>query len=79
MNTDRTAALEAINADAPAEVLAPERVYVAPSPYAIRILLGLNRTGKHIYAGTVPAATIAKRRARNKVARASRRVNRGTR
>jgi hypothetical protein len=31
---------------------------------------------KHVYAGTVPAATVAKRRAKNKVARHSRRINR---
>jgi hypothetical protein len=42
------------------------------------ILFGLNRMGKHIYAGTVPASTIAKRRAANKVARASRRTNRSS-
>ena len=46
-------------------------------PYQFQILVGLNRTGKHIYGGTVPAAEIAKRRAKNKVARASRRKNRG--
>lgn len=40
------------------------------------ILLGLNRLGKHIYEGTVPEATVAKRRARNKAARLSRRKNR---
>lgn len=31
---------------------------------------------KHVYAGTVPAATVARRRAKNKVARKSRRINR---
>lgn len=31
---------------------------------------------KHIYAGTVPEAVVAKRRAKNKVARHSRRINR---
>lgn len=33
--------------------------------------------GRHVYAGTVPAAEVARRRAANKVARRSRRVNRG--
>lgn len=46
-----------------------------------RNLLGmaaaLVRTGRHVYAHTVPAATIARRRAANKVARASRKANRG--
>ena len=41
------------------------------------ILVGLNRlTWKHVYAGTVPPAEKARRRARNKRARAARRVNR---
>lgn len=31
---------------------------------------------KHIYAGTVPAAVVARRRAKNKVARKQRRINR---
>lgn len=35
----------------------------------------LTETG-HVYAGTVPADEVARRRARNKVARASRRANR---
>lgn len=34
---------------------------------------------KHIYAGTVPAHVKARRRAKNKVARVSRRKNRGNR
>lgn len=38
--------------------------------------LQAQRTGKHVYAGTVPAHVVAKRRARNKVAKASRRANR---
>lgn len=32
--------------------------------------------GKHSYAGTVPAAVVAKRRAKNRVAKRSRKVNR---
>lgn len=35
--------------------------------------------GQHIYAGTVPAHVKARRRAKNKVARVSRRKNRGQR
>jgi hypothetical protein len=38
------------------------------------ILYALQR--KHIYAGTVPEATVEKRRAKNKVARKQRRINR---
>lgn len=41
------------------------------------ILAGLNKTGKHIYGGTVQAHEKARRRARNKTARKSRRQNRG--
>jgi len=43
--------------------------------YQQNILAALQ--AKHVYAGTVPAHVKAKRRAANKVARASRRVNRG--
>lgn len=45
-------------------------------PYQFAILIGLNRTGKHIYGGTVPDAVKTKRRKANKVASASRRKNR---
>lgn len=44
---------------------------------AFRFLHALNRKGAQIYEGTVPSHVIARRRARNKVARASRRLNRG--
>lgn len=40
------------------------------------MLAALNRTGKHVYEGTVPVAEVARRRAKNKVARISRRKNR---
>ena len=40
------------------------------------VLIGLNRTGKHIYGGTVPPEIVARRRAANKMARKSRRANR---
>lgn len=44
----------------------------APDP----ALAALNRVSSHIYAGTVPAAVVRRRRAKNKRARISRRVNR---
>lgn len=40
-------------------------------------LIALRNTGKHVYPGTVDGVEKAKRRAKNKVARKSRRVNRG--
>jgi hypothetical protein len=49
---------------------------MAPTTFQERILLALNSTGQHIYAGTVPAHVKAKRRKRNKAARLARRVNR---
>lgn len=48
-----------------------------PSRYAIAVLLALPRMGKHVYSGTVPGHVKAKRRAANRVARTSRRLNRG--
>ena len=42
------------------------------------VFVGLNTLGKHVYQGTVSEAVVSKRRAKNKVARKSRRVNRGT-
>lgn len=57
-------------------VLTPEQAspVVTPSPFAVAILGGLQ--GRHIYAGTVPAKVIARRRAANKAARAARRAHR---
>jgi hypothetical protein len=49
---------------------------VAPTPSRRGMLLALNYTGKHIYAGTVPEAVKARRRAANKVARRARRAAR---
>lgn len=46
-----------------------------PSSYSLAILGGLQRL-PHIYEGTVPAATVQARRATNRRARASRRINR---
>lgn len=57
-------------------VRAENRAESVSQPYGLAILLALNRTGKHIYAGTVPAHVKAARRAKNKVARYSRRQNR---
>ena len=46
------------------------------------ILAALNaqaqQSGKHVYGGTVPPHVIARRRRRNKIAKLSRRANRGT-
>lgn len=47
---------------------------MAPSSYQFAILNALQ--DKHVYAGTIPAKVKARRRARNRVARASRRRNR---
>ena len=48
--------------------------FAPPSSYSLSVLRGIQTTS--VYGGTVPPATIAKRRAANKVARASRRANR---
>lgn len=52
---------------------------LAPS-WGRTILVALNHraivAGGHIYAGTVPAGVVAKRRARDKAARAARRIAR---
>ncbi|WP_199721595.1 hypothetical protein [Cellulomonas rhizosphaerae] len=45
------------------------------SPYQLAILHGLQ--SKHVYQGTVAPVVVAHRRAANKVARRSRRINRG--
>jgi hypothetical protein len=46
------------------------------SPARKDMLLALNYSGKHVYEGTVPTAIVAKRRAKNKAARAARRAAR---
>jgi hypothetical protein len=46
------------------------------SPVGLAILYALGQRGRHVYGGTVSAATVARRRDRNRVARASRRINR---
>jgi hypothetical protein len=53
-----------------------------PSAYSVMVLLGLGaKTGNlsrpgHVYEGTADPARVAKSRAKNRVARKSRRVNR---
>jgi hypothetical protein len=52
---------------------------VQPSSYSLAILHGLgvkNANGAHVYEGTADPIRVAKRRAKNRVARRSRRVNR---
>lgn len=43
---------------------------------SLGMLLALNRTGKHVYAGTVAGAEKARRRAQGKRARIARRAHR---
>lgn len=45
----------------------------------LAILLALGKLGKHVYGGTVSHAEKTRRRASNKAARASRRINRAAR
>lgn len=47
----------------------------ASSP-STKMALALAATGRRVYEGTVPAATVAQRRAKNKAARKARRANR---
>lgn len=58
-----------------AEAVGPEDVAKASSP-STKMLLALAATGKHIYGGTVAAATVARRRAANKRARVARKAGR---
>lgn len=56
----------------------PERKQIPePDEYSLAILRGLQH--KPMYGGTVPNAEVQRRRARNRVASASRRINRGRR
>lgn len=48
-----------------------------PSIYERVILVALSQLGKHVYGGTVPRSVIMERRTKNRVARKSRRANRG--
>lgn len=52
----------------------PDEVSEGPSQASLGMLTALQ--GKPMYQGTVPDATIAKRRKRNKAAKASRKLNR---
>ena len=52
-----------------------EDIAKATSP-STKMALALAVTGKRVYEGTVPAATIARRRAKNKAARKARRATR---
>lgn len=47
-----------------------------PDPFASLILWALNKLDKPMYEGTVDPAVVAKRRAKNRVARRSRARNR---
>lgn len=47
-----------------------------PTQDQLQVLVALTRLNKHVYAGTVTAKEKSRRRAKNKVARKSRRENR---
>lgn len=47
-----------------------------PSDYSLAILAALQKK-QHVYMGTVSASTKNRRRAKNRVARKNRRINRG--
>lgn len=57
------------------EAVGPDDIAKADSP-STKMALALAATGKQVYAGTVPAAVTARRRAANKVARVARRAGR---
>lgn len=44
--------------------------------FGLAVLFGLGQSKKHVYGGTIPHETKQHRRAANKVARKSRRINR---
>jgi hypothetical protein len=48
-----------------------------PNVYATLILLAMNKLHMHMYEGTVPPHVKARRRAKHRVAKQSRKVNRG--
>lgn len=48
-----------------------------PSQASIQMLIALNALNKPMYEGTVPRHVIERRRAKNRRAKASRKVNRG--
>lgn len=47
-----------------------------PTSYQLAVFAGLQRL-PHVYAGTARPEAVSRRRAKNRVARASRRANRG--
>ena len=53
----------------------PDDIAKATSP-STKMALALAATGRRVYEGTVPAVTVAKRRAKNKAARVARRAGR---
>lgn len=50
-----------------------------PSSYSLAALGALSNSNKHVYGGTVPEATVQRRRAKNRAARRSRQINRRNR
>lgn len=60
-----------------AQRLAAQRPLQSPSaPAGFWALQALQAPGLHVYGGTVPPQTVARRRAANRAARAARRVHR---
>lgn len=57
------------------EAVGPDDIAKADSP-STKMALALAATGKRVYEGTVPAAVVARRRAKNKAARLARRAAR---
>lgn len=72
--TPPSADVQEANLDAMTEAVSAD--VAEPNRYQRRILFALPRTGKHVYAGTVPAATVARRRAARKARRATRQSQR---
>lgn len=62
----RPTAPEALKPDVPAQ----------PSAFSMAILLGLTARDQHVYGGTAPEHVVSRRRAKNRTARRSRRINR---
>jgi hypothetical protein len=62
------------------QITSPRKHFRGDRAASLRMLFYLNRLydlkGLHIYSGSVPRKIVARRRARNKVARLSRRANR---
>lgn len=55
---------------------APEQISAQRTEYGMAILLELNRSGRHIYEGTVPSVVRDRRRATSKRARQARAAHR---